>query len=221
MPPESARPAGMSDIEWQIRNWYNFTWLCGDSLVEQAVHNADKIMWVMKDQPPVSARRPSVAVRFPPTAATSTTTSRSTTSIPNGYRVFLANRQSTGCYNGTLDYVMGTDGTLLLGRGKPRIEAPDGQIKWQFEGEEYDMYQREHDVLFASIRAGKPKNDDLNLATSTLLAIMGREAAYTGQQVTWEQALNSQVSLRAEADRLEREARGAGPRRFPGRTKVS
>ncbi len=57
------------------------------------------------------------------------------------------------------------------------------------------MYQREHDVLFASIRSGKPKNDDLNLATSTLLAIMGRHAAYTGQQVTWEQALDSDVSL--------------------------
>jgi myo-inositol 2-dehydrogenase/D-chiro-inositol 1-dehydrogenase len=71
----------------------------------------------------------------------------------------------------------------------------DGQIKWQFQGEEYDMYQREHDVLFSSIRAGKPKNDDLNLATSTLLAIMGRHAAYSGQQVTWEQALNSEVSL--------------------------
>src|SRR3954447_7994517 len=55
MPPESARPAGMSDVEWQIRNWYNFTWLGGDSLVEQAVHNADKIMWIMKDQPPLSA----------------------------------------------------------------------------------------------------------------------------------------------------------------------
>jgi hypothetical protein len=115
--------------------------------------------------------------------------------FPNGYRVFLANRQATGCYNGTLDYVMGTEGTLLLGSGQPRIQAPDGTVKWQFEGEAYDMYQREHDVLFGSIRSGKPKNDDLNLATSTLLAIMGRQAAYTGQQVTWEQALNSQVSL--------------------------
>jgi hypothetical protein len=90
---------------------------------------------------------------------------------------------------------MGTDGTLLLGGGQPRIEGPDGKIKWQFEGEANDMYQNEHDVLFASIRSGKPKNDDLNLATSTLLAIMGRQAAYTGQQVTWDQALNSQVSL--------------------------
>jgi hypothetical protein len=109
--------------------------------------------------------------------------------------VFLVNRQSTGCYNGTLDYVMGTDGTLLLSGGPARIESPDGKVKWQFQGEAYDMYQREHDVLFNSIRAGKPKNDDLNLATSTLLAIMGRQAAYSGQQLTWEQSLNSELSL--------------------------
>ena len=57
------------------------------------------------------------------------------------------------------------------------------------------MYQREHDELFASIRSGKPKNDDLNMAKSTLLAIMGRQAAYTGQRVSWEQAMNSEVSL--------------------------
>jgi myo-inositol 2-dehydrogenase / D-chiro-inositol 1-dehydrogenase len=55
LPPENTRPAGMSDIEWQIRHWYNFNWLSGDSLVEQAVHNADKIMWIMHDQPPISA----------------------------------------------------------------------------------------------------------------------------------------------------------------------
>ena len=57
--------------------------------------------------------------------------------FPNGYRVFLANRQSTGCYNGTFDYVMGTEGTLMLGGGPPRIETPDGKIKWQWQGEEY------------------------------------------------------------------------------------
>ena len=194
MPPESERPAGMSDTAWQIRNWYNFTWLCGDSLVEQAVHNADKIMWIMNDQPPASA----VAVggrAVPANGGTIYDHFEVNYLYPNGYRVFLANRQATGCYNGTFDYVMGTDGTLMLGGGQPRIEAPNGQIKWQFQGEEYDMYQREHDVLFGSIRSGKPKNDDLNLATSTLLAIMGRHAAYSGQQVTWDQALNSEVSL--------------------------
>jgi predicted dehydrogenase len=194
MPPESARPAGMSDIEWQIRHWYNFTWLCGDSLVEQAVHNSDKIMWIMNDQPPVSAV--AVGGRAVPANGGNIYDHFAVNYLfPNGYRVFLANRQSTGCFNGTLDYVMGTDGTLFLGAGQPRIEGVDGKVKWQFQGEEYDMYQREHDVLFASIRSGKPKNDDLNLATSTLLSIMGRHAAYTGQQVTWDQALSSQVSL--------------------------
>jgi predicted dehydrogenase len=194
MPPESARPAGMSDIEWQIRNWYNFTWLCGDSLVEQAVHNADKIMWIMNDQPPSSAV--GVGGRAVPANGGDIYDHFAVNYLfPNGYRVFLANRQSTGCFNGTHDYVMGTDGTLVLGVGPARIESPDGKVKWQFEGEAYDMYQREHDVLFASIRSGKPKNDDLNLATSTLLAIMGRHAAYSGQQVTWDQALTSEVSL--------------------------
>jgi predicted dehydrogenase len=194
MPPESARPMGMSDIEWQIRNWYNFTWLCGDSLVEQAVHNADKIMWIANDQPPVSAV--GVGGRAVPANGGNIYDHFAVNYLfANGYRVFLANRQSTGCFNGTHDYVMGTDGTLVLGVGPARIESPDGKVKWQFEGEAYDMYQREHDVLFASIRSGKPKNDDLNLATSTLLSIMGRHAAYTGQQVTWDQALNSQVSL--------------------------
>ena len=194
LPPENTRPAGMSDIEWQIRNWYNFNWLSGDSLVEQAVHNADKIMWVVHDQPPISVV--GVGGRAVPANGGNIYDHFAVNyQFPNGYRVFLANRQSTGCFNGTLDYVMGTDGTLMLGGGPPRIETPDGKVKWQWQGEEYDMYQKEHDVLFAAIRAGKPKNDDLNLATSSLLAIMGRHAAYSGQQVTWEQALNSQVSL--------------------------
>ncbi|MGB2713190.1 MAG: Gfo/Idh/MocA family oxidoreductase [Vicinamibacterales bacterium] len=194
IPPESERPAGMSDIEWQIRHWYNFVWLGGDSLVEQAVHNADKIMWLMNDQPPASCV--GVGGRAVPANGGNIFDHFAVNYVyPNGYRVFLANRQSTGCYNATHDYVMGTDGILLLGQGQPRIESPDGKIKWQFEGQEYDMYQREHDVLFAAVRSGKPKNDDLNLATSTLLAIMGRHAAYSGQQVTWEQALNSEVSL--------------------------
>jgi predicted dehydrogenase len=218
MPPETERPAGMSDIEWQIRNWYNFTWLSGDSLVEQAVHNADKIMWVMKDQPPTSA----VAVggrSVPANGGNIYDHFEANYLFANGYRVFLANRQATGCYNATHDYVMGTEGTLILGVGQPRIETPDGKVTWQFEGEAYDMYQREHDVLFASIRSGKPKNDDLNLATSTLLALMGRDAAYSGQQLTWDQVLNSEVCLVPKPIdwKGKHEVPGLA---IPGRTKV-
>jgi predicted dehydrogenase len=192
MPPASARPAGMSDVEWQIRNWYNFVWLCGDSLVEQAIHSADKIAWAMHDEPPVScvgvggrtirAEGGNIYDHFEVNYL-----------YPNGTRAFLANRQIEGCYNETSDYMLGTDGVCTLGRGpQPRIE---GKTNWTFSGKQYDMYQKEHDLLFASIRKGQPMNDGKRLATSTLLGIMGRMAAYTGQQVTWDQAMNSQEKL--------------------------
>jgi predicted dehydrogenase len=218
MPAADTRPAGISDIEWQVRNWYNFTWLSGDSLVEQAVHNADKIMWIVKDTPPVSAV--ATGGRAVPALGGNIYDHFSVNYLfPNGYRVFLSNRQSTGCYNGTHDFVMGTEGTLVLGQGKARIEGPDGSVRWEFTGEEQDMYQREHDELFASIRQGRPKNDDLNLSTSTLFAIMGRQAAYTGQQVTWDQALKSDVSLVPSPIRWDAAHEVPGLA-VPGRTRV-
>jgi myo-inositol 2-dehydrogenase / D-chiro-inositol 1-dehydrogenase len=112
---------------------------------------------------------------------------------PNGVRAFLANRQITGCYNENSDYIIGTEGSCTIGRGPvPRIE---GKTNWTFTGQQYDMYQKEHDELFKSLRAGGVINNGKRMATSTLLAMMGRMAAYTGQQVTWEQALNSQLKL--------------------------
>ena len=192
MPPASTRPAGMSDVEWQIRNWYNFVWLCGDSLVEQAVHSVDKVAWAMHDAPPVSCV--GVGGRTIPAEGGNIYDHFEVNYIyPNGARAFIANRQIEGCYNENSDYILGADGTCTIGRGPvPRIE---GKTNWTWSGEKYDMYQREHDVLFASIRKNQPINDGKRLATSTLLAIMGRMAAYTGQQITWEQALNSQERL--------------------------
>ena len=173
MPPESARPAGMSDVEWQIRNWYNFTWLCGDSLVEQAVHNVDKIMWIDEGPAADRARRGGRAAVAGQRRQHLRSLRRELPVPEQLPRRSSPTARSTGCYNGTLDYVMGTKAVAARRRAAAHRRA-DGQIKWQFQGDEYDMYQQEHDVLFASIRYGKPKNDDLNLATSTLLAIMGR-----------------------------------------------
>ena len=192
MPPDSTRPAGMSDVEWQIRNWYNFVWLCGDSIVEQAIHSADKIAWAMHDQPPVSCV--GVGGRVIPSEGGNIYDHFEINYIyPNGMRAFLANRQITGCYNETSDYMLGAEGTCTLGRGPvPRIE---GKTNWNFTGQRYDMFQREHDVLFAAVRKNQPVNDGTRMATSTMLGIMGRMAAYTGQQITWEQALNSQEKL--------------------------
>jgi predicted dehydrogenase len=192
MPPASTRPAGMSDVEWQIRNWYNFVWLSGDSLVEQAVHSVDKVAWAMHDEPPVSCV--GVGGRTIPAEGGNIYDHFEVNYLyPNGVRAFVANRQIEGCYNETSDYLLGTDGTCTIGRGPiPRIE---GKNSWSWSGQKYDMYQREHDVLFAAVRKGQAVNDGKRLATTTMLAIMGRMAAYTGQQITWEQALNSQEKL--------------------------
>jgi myo-inositol 2-dehydrogenase/D-chiro-inositol 1-dehydrogenase len=217
MPPASSRPAGMSDTEWQVGNWYNFVWSCGDSLVEQAVHSADKIAWMMNDQPPTSCV--AVGGRVIPAEGGNIYDHFEVNYLyPNGVRAALANRQIEGCYNENADYIMGSDGTCTLGRGTlPRIE---GKTNWTWSGQQYDMYQREHDVLFASIRQNEPVNNGKRLATSTLLAIMGRMAAYTGQEITWDQALNSQENLFPEHLAWDGSLPVA-PRAEPGITKFS
>jgi predicted dehydrogenase len=192
MPALSTRPAEMSDTEWQIRNWYNFVWLCGDSLVEQAVHSVDKVAWAMHDEPPVSCV--GVGGRMIPNESGNIYDHFEVNYLyPNGVRAFIANRQIVGCYNENSDYILGTEGSCTIGRGPtPRIE---GKTSWTFTGQQYNMYQKEHDEMFAAIRKNQPINNGKRMATSTLLAIMGRLAAYTGQQVTWEQAMNSQLKL--------------------------
>jgi hypothetical protein len=112
---------------------------------------------------------------------------------PNGVRAFVGQRQIPHCHNENTDYILGSKGQATIGRGPtPQIA---GEKSWRFEGEKNDMYQAEHDALFASIRKGEPINDGLWMATSTMLAIMGRMAAYTGQQITWDMAMNSQEKL--------------------------
>ena len=216
MPDASERPSGMSDVEWQIRNWYNFGWLCGDSLVEQAVHSVDKVAWAMKDAPPVSC----VATggrQIPAKGGNIFDHFEVNYLYPNNVRAFVACRQMEGCYNENSDYILGTKGSATIGRGPlPRIE---GEKKWTFQGTKYDMYQAEHDALFASIRQGKPLNDGARMVTSTMLAIMGRMAAYTGQQVTWDQAMNSKERL--GPDKVEwNMSLPVAPMSLPGRNKV-
>lgn len=218
MPPASARPAGMSDLEWMTRNWYNFTWLSGDGLVEQAIHTVDWMMWAMKDKPPISCTATggrqikaeggnifdhiSVAYEW-----------------PGGVRGFIAQRQITGCYGENSFYAMGTKGNAYIHRGAFTTDLA-GERTWKYEGPTPDMYQVEHDELFASIRAGKPLNDGDRMVTSTMAGIMGRMAGYTGQQVTWEQALNSKEELAPQNLRDWNGTVVVPPLALPGRTKL-
>ena len=191
MPPASERPAGMGDLEWQMRNWYNFVWLSGDGYVEQAVHSVDKVAWAMKDQPPLKA----VAVggrQTPNNQGDIFDHMFVVYEYPEDVRAFVGQRQIANTHSENSDYLMGSAGFGRI----PALNLK-GKENWRYRatGAKTDMYQNEHDELFASIRSGKPINDGERMAYSTLLAIMGRMAAYTGQEVTWEQAMNSQEKL--------------------------
>lgn len=198
MPPAHTRPDGMSDVQWQIRNWYNFVWLSGDGLVEQAIHSIDKMFWAMKDVPPVKC-----------TAVGGRQTPNHEGNIydhievnyewADGVRGFMAQRQIAGCHSETKDYITGSKGTGLLG-GRRGAEFA-GEAEWRYTGPETEsqmfgkMYQNEHATWLASIRTGQRLNDGKHMCDSTLMAIMGRMAAYTGQEITWEQMLTSQERL--------------------------
>ncbi len=192
MPPASRRPAGMSDVEWQIRNWYNFVWLSGDGLVEQACHSIDKIAWAMNGVLPLKA----VATggrQFPNNEGNIFDHIDVFYEFPNGVRAFMAQRQISGCYSDNSDYLMGSDGVGTIKNWNDPVIT--GKENWRYSGPKADMYQVEHDELFASIRNGKPINDGVWGAHSTLMALMGRMAAYTGKEVSWDEALNSQEKL--------------------------
>ncbi len=192
MPPAAARPAGISDVEWQIRNWYNFVWLGGDGLIEQACHSIDKIMWAMKDVPPVRC------------------VATGGRDIPNnegniydhidvfyewadGTRATMAQRQIPNCpYNDNTDYVVGARGTGTVHFASASMS---GDVNWKTEEPKKSMYHLEHDALFAAIRSNTPINDSERMARSTLAGLMGRMAAYTGAAITWDQISKSQENL--------------------------
>jgi predicted dehydrogenase len=192
MPPASSRPAEMGDLEWQMRNWYNFTWLSGDGYVEQACHSVDKVGWAVKDLTPLKA----VAVggrQTPNNQGDIFDHMFVVYEFPDDVRGFVGQRQIANCYSENSDYIMGSAGFgKIQGWSAPVIK---GKEDWRYKGPKTDMYQNEHNELFASIRSGKVINDGEWMTHSTLMGIMGRMAAYTGQEVTWEQALNSQEKL--------------------------
>jgi len=193
MPPAENRKPGMTDVEWQMRNWYNFTWLSGDGLTEQGVHSVDKMAWAMKDVPPL--RCTAVGGRTRPNNEGNIYDHIEVNyEFANGVRGFVVHRQIAGCYSETRDYIIGSKGNGLIGGRGPAVMF-SGATDWKRGAAEKDMYQVEHDELFASIRNGKPINNGDRMATSTLMGIMGRMAAYTGQEISWEQAMNSQERL--------------------------
>lgn len=211
------RRDGESDLEYQVRNWYPFLWMSGDHIVEQAVHSIDKQQWAFGDALPVSA------VGVGGRAARADTPDEGniwdhfaiTYEYGDGRRAFHMTRQIPGCAGDNTDHIWGSKGRAIVEGWTPNFELT-GENPWFYEGEGNDMYQQEHDDLFASIRAGTPLNHGEWMSHSTLVAIQGRMAAYTGQVVTWQMALESQERLGPAS--YEPQDLPVPPPAVPGRT---
>ena len=187
---------GMTEMLYQMRNWYNFTWLSGDFNVEQHVHHLDVCAWIMKDRYPVKAiGMGGRQVLTEPEYGQIYDHFSVTYEYADGARLFSNCRQQPGCKNDMSMQVLGTRGRAELSERRKGLSIRGVGGDWWYDGPKNQMYQAEHDELFAGIRAGKPINNGEYMARSTLLAIMGRMAAYTGQEVTWEMAMNSKEDL--------------------------
>jgi predicted dehydrogenase len=190
------RQPGWTEMNYQMRNWYNFTWLSGDFNVEQHVHNLDVCAWVMREQYPVKAvGMGGRQVLTGPEYGQIYDHFSVVYEYPNGAKLISNCRQQPSCQNDMSVEVMGTRGRAEVNERRKglRIHTPGNE--WVYDGPLNQMYQTEHDELFAGIRSGKPINNGEYMAKSTLLAIMGRMAAYTGKQITWQMALDSKQDL--------------------------
>jgi predicted dehydrogenase len=184
-----------SDMEYQLRNWYYYAWLSGDHIVEQAVHGLDTMAWAMNDAPPVrcwgvGGRQ----VRTEPKYGNIYDHFSIVYEYPGDVRGYHQCRHWANTSARVADYVQGA-----VGRADVFGRAISGPNKWRYRAADgappLDMYQSEHNEMFAALRADKPINNVEQAAGSTLLALMGRMAAYTGEVISHEQALNSQESL--------------------------
>lgn len=186
------RQPGWCDMEWQLRNWNYFTWLGGDHIVEQHVHNLDIMNWAFNSHPVKALAlggrqaRPNqsyghiydhFAVEY---------------EYPNGARMFSQCRQMNGCEGKVEEAMVGTKGSSNC---KDWIRSSDKQLLWRFREQDANPYQQEHQDLMASIRAGTPLNEAKTVAESTLTGIMGRESAYSGRSIEWDELVNSKTRL--------------------------
>jgi len=182
-----------------MRNWYYFTWLSGDFNVEQHVHMLDLCSWILKDEYPVSAMGlGGRQVRTGPEYGNIYDHHSVIYEYANGAKLHAYCRQWTGGVNDISVHVAGGKGTAAISQRGLEITT---ESKWRYDGAKNNQSQTEHDELFASIRSGKPINNGDYMTKSTLMAILGRMATYTGQKITWEQAMNSQEDL--SPDRYE------------------
>jgi len=190
------RTEGMSDAEYQMNNWYHFVWLSGDQIVEQAVHNLDTMNWVM-GATPVAAFGSGGRFTRPDDSELWDSFSINY-EYPGDRIVSFMCRQIPGAATDVSNVVYGSQGECHIGAANAgsRIFDRAGKEVWEMKGSIADAYKQEHKDLVDSIRAGKAIVELRQMADSSLVAVMGRMAAYSGQKVSWKFASEeSQLDL--------------------------
>jgi predicted dehydrogenase len=204
------RQPDWTDMTNQMRNWYYYNWLSGDFIVEMTVHSLDMMSWAMNDKMPLKATG---------TGGRQVRTDEKFGNIfdhfaiefeyANNVKAFHFARQQEKTTGRNNVEVYGTNGLAVINVG--RDQQIIGKSPWKYTGPTNDMYQQEHDELFASIRSGKPKNDGEWMANSSMIAVLGRMAAYTGQTLTWEQAINSNETIGPRNEDYTWDLKWSGP----------
>ncbi len=207
---------GWSDMEWQCRNWLFFTWLSGDHIVEQHVHNLDIINWAVGAHPVQAMGMGGREVRTDPKYGNIFDHFAIEYEYPNGVRVLSMCRQTAGCHEQVSERVVGTNGQTYTDGSNGFVE---GQNAYKYEGESPNPYVQEHADLIASVRVGKPLNEGRRIAESTMTAIMGRMSAYTGRALKWDWVMNAS-KLDLSPPEYEFGDLPVRPAAVPGKTKL-
>lgn len=226
------RLPGDTELQYQMRNWYYFNWLCGDHIAEQHVHNIDIANWFIGSNPLVAQGMGGRQVRTGKEFGEIYDHHYVEFTYANGVRINSQCRHQKGCFNPVREEFVGTKGYLYLDNGG-RCYATDlkGNTIWKYrptgpDRKDPDPYQVEHDVLQDAIFNNKPHNDTKWVAESTMASIFGRMATYGGKEIKWDDALASKIQLMPEKLTWDTEppvkpnADGTYPIAIPGETKV-
>ncbi len=189
------REAGQTEMEYQMRNWYYFNWLCGDHIVEQHIHNLDVVNWVKQGYPVKAQGMGGREVRKGPDHGQIFDHHYVEFEYADGTIMNSQCRHIKNCWSQVNEVVIGTKGKVNFGPGL--MSGKGGKVIYQHdENGDPNPYQVEHDLLFAAIESGEYKYADTeNGAKSTMTSILGRMATYSGKMVTWDEAIGSDVSL--------------------------
>jgi predicted dehydrogenase len=187
-----ARDPKWTELEYQIQNWYYFNWICGDHIVEQHIHNLDVINWLMKGYPKEAQGQGGRQVRDGIDFGQIYDHHFVEFTYGSGTKLLSQCRHVPETWSSVSEFAHGTKGWCDISGAT--IYDNNNKVVWKYDGRQ-DGWQEEHHDLFAALRKGEVPNEGDYGAYSTLTAIMGRMATYSGKKLSWEECLNSNLSL--------------------------